>query len=439
MKVISLWNVFIATVLAGLAFGTTPSCNDVLSLSTFLNDSFQANADLIRFGAPSEIVKALYEHSLIEVASSCECSPTTLDQFCVHTIFNLDYEVSVLRSTIDTDATNTGTDKLFRLYDSSRVLNSLAQNQVTSLEFCRTHLLSLTPDTTTIKSPAWQRSLFPSDDVFFQDEASAQTDACNTFNAATNPTGLTFPALSATAYVIGLVQLVRKANLDMTVPLQILANHTAFVFNGVRCNKLSGNRLHIPVAYLVDYKNTIDAIVSTVSDIKSPTDLRGISGTSKTYLPSLVDKLSALISYGDSETVLVANTLIGSPSSVTRDAVEQNLVGDPSLQMAPVLGLTNVMGGGMEANSQAGGGPVCPNGWIQVSRAVSLISADEECCSDHCELLALSLSDPFLWVIEQENCCSSCNLFVCQDQGLLPAAVPLSNAPPTTYPTTIDI
>ncbi|PXF49288.1 hypothetical protein BWQ96_00862 [Gracilariopsis chorda] len=355
MKVLSIRSTFIATLLVALAFGTAPSCNNVISLSTFLNDSYQANANLIRFGAPSEIVRALYDHSLIEMASSCECSTTTVDQFCVHTIFNLDNEVSVLRSTIDTDATTVGTDKLFRLYDSSKVLDSLAANQIASLEFCRTHLLSLTPDTTTIKSPAWQRSIFPSDDVFFQDDASGQKDACNTFNAVTHPQGLTYPASSATAYVIGLVQSVRKAKLDMAVPLQILANHTTFVYNGVRCNKLSGDRLHIPVTYLEDYKKTIESILSSAStDTGILRNVRELLQNSKMFLPSLVDKLSALISYGDSATVLVANAIVGNPSTVTRDLVELTLAADPSLLVTSMPGMSSIGMGQTQMNSPGG-------------------------------------------------------------------------------------
>ncbi|CAN8062509.1 unnamed protein product [Agarophyton chilense] len=431
---------FCATFLFGIALGS-PVCNTQLQLSLFLNDSYVANADLIRKGVPSKVVSAFYNDALKYLAGECYCSSTLLDDPCVNTKFNTNGEVAELRSLADMDEGITNDSRLFRLYDSQKILSALSSDKEGKLNYGLELLNNHINNLDIVNSPALQSIQFPSDDSFFQDESSAQTAACVSFNSITS--NYSYPAAAATAYILGLIQEVRIRGGNLAVAHQFLQDHVSFVYAGVRCNKLSGDDLRVPIRFMKEFEANVSYL--KVSDVV------GIVRYSKNSFPSLVAQLSSLMSYGDSGTVLLMNQANLYPNTgplVLREFVESILVADQGLQKGaptaslspPVLSFPLVPGpgGGGNTETETSEG-TCPLGWIFVSRTVSVMRADEECCSDMCELLSLCLSDPFLWGIERENCCQSCNLFVCQDQTILPSVVPLLSAPPMQYPTPVDL
>ncbi|KAI0559026.1 hypothetical protein FGB62_170g06 [Gracilaria domingensis] len=289
----------------------SPGCNAQLQLSIFLSGSYTANANLVRFGVPSEAVSTFYNTALKYLAQNCKCSPTLLDEPCVDTKFNSDKEVTALRALLDSDETVADATKLFRLYDSQKTLNPLTNIQEQKLQLGLDLLNTNTHDLDIILSWGWQRVQFPSDDSFFQDDSSEQATACSTYDSLVQPGVQTYPASAATAYVLSLVQNVRRAGGDLTVAYQFLANHTAFVFDGVRCHKLSGDKLKIPINYMNDYKDQTHLLLKASGSSTSSVDLNDVrknAGNAKLYLYPLVTKFSSLISYGDSETVLYTNT-----------------------------------------------------------------------------------------------------------------------------------
>ncbi|CAN8066510.1 unnamed protein product [Agarophyton chilense] len=416
---------FCATFLFGIALGS-PVCNTQLQLSLFLNDSYVANADLIRKGVPSKVVSAFYNDALKYLAGECYCSSTLLDEPCVNTKFNTGGEVAELRSLAGSDEIITKDSRLFRLYDSQKILSALSSDKEGKLNYGLQLLNNHINNLDMVNSPALQSIQFPSDDSFFQDESSAQKAACTSFNYIRS--NYTYPATGVTAYLLGLVQEVGIVKGDVAVAKQILQNYTSFVFEGIRCNRRSGDDFHIPINLMQAYKTEFDSLLGA-SQLNSD-NVEDIVKYSRSYLPSLVHDLSSLISYGDSETVLVVNEINLYPNTgplVERRYIEPILAADE--------GLTK---GGPSAVDARNGG-TCPQEWYFVSRAVSLMSADEECCANPCELLVLALTDPFLQEIERENCCASCNLYVCQHQGLLSEQISPSEAPPTQYPTSVDL
>eukprot|EP00178_Gracilaria_changii_P000246 TRINITY_DN10242_c0_g1_i1.p1 TRINITY_DN10242_c0_g1~~TRINITY_DN10242_c0_g1_i1.p1 ORF type:complete len:446 (-),score=47.75 TRINITY_DN10242_c0_g1_i1:506-1843(-) len=434
-----LYIVFFCNLMLFAMAQGTPACNTQLQLSVFLNDSYPANANLIRFGVPSDVVRVYYNDALKDLALNCNCGPMLLDEPCVNTKFNSDWEVSALRSIVDGDDGVTNASKLFRLYDSQKTLNNLRMDQETKLNLGLELLNKHTQDLNLIPSLGWHPAQFPSDDSFFEDDNFTRKAACSLYDSGTHVDDIRYPASAATAYVLGLVQSVRRVDGNLTVAHEMLANHTEFVFNGVRCYKLSGDKLMIPITYMQQYKNTTKMLLMSAGQNSSEyvNDVRTTAGNAKFFLYPLVKKFSSLISYGDSETVLYTRNESPGGDLVERKSVSEVMQNDHSLALnsSLITGIGSVISG--ITNNM--GGLTCPPGWIFVSRAVSLMSADEECCSDKCEMLALSLNDPFLWSIEQENCCANCNLFVCQDQSLLPDSIPLTEAPPTEYPTNIDL
>lgn len=389
------------------------NCTSTISLSTFLSSTFLVNADLIRFGVPSEVITKYYDRAVKDVARFCNCSSVSLDESCVHLIFEDSLEISLLKGVLDADsllskgeaetATQETKIKLFPLYDPDKQLSGLSSKQTEELNSDLNRLLSTSKSVISIQSEYWQRSRFPSDEAFFQDSYQSQKVACGEYQRAFKTDNRTFPAWAATAYVLGLVQEVRKAKGDVSAAIDMLAAHVSFVFNGARCYRISGAKLHIPVGKMEEYLAIAQKLVNSAAQRPRPiplNDIRKVSKSSTTFFPSVVTTLSALGSSGDGRTVLVSDG-----ATIERELVDSLLLGDPLLLGAVTLGTVDYE---------------CPERWIRVSRVLLLENMDEQCCPETCEYAELSLSDPFMYSVTQEKCCELCNFFICKDHTLLP-------------------
>ncbi|PXF49290.1 hypothetical protein BWQ96_00864 [Gracilariopsis chorda] len=403
-------------ILVTRTFARAPKCTSTIGLNAFLSTSFLVNADLIRFGVPSEVVTKYYDRAVMDVARFCNCSSVSVDETCVQLIFEESLELSLLKGALDADSllskgqrdqvSPTAPEnkvKLFPLYDPGKTLSGLSSTQTEELNSHLTRLLSASKSVVSIQSEYWQRSRFPSDETFFQDTYESQKAACGEYQVASKMDNRTFPAWAATAYVIGLVQEVRKAQGEVSAAIDILAAHASFVFNGARCYRVNGLKLHIPVRKMEEYLATAQKLLNEAGQRSHPiplNDIRKVSESSATFFPRLVTKLSSLSSNGDGRTVLVTDG-----TTIERALVNTLLMGDPLLLGEITLGPAAYE---------------CPERWIRVSRVLPLANMDEQCCPEKCEYAALSLSDPFLYTVTQEKCCELCNYFICKDHTLLP-------------------
>ncbi|KAI0563902.1 hypothetical protein FGB62_32g244 [Gracilaria domingensis] len=403
-------------------------CTSPIDLGTFLTRSFRANVDLIRMGVPSEIVKMFYDKAVMDVTLSCNCSSSTIDQTCVSLFFTETMEVAYLRDLLDIDlfAEEPGDRfrllqpgrKLFPLFRPNLTLHGLSVSQTEELNKGLDHLLLSSKSVVNIQSRYWQRSRFPSDEEFFQDTFEAQKAACDAFQAIENLTNLTFPAWGATTYVVGLVLEVRKARGNLTAAMMMLADHTSLVFNGLRCYRVSGFQLGYPVSKMEQYLVTTQKLLDETSTVFKPdlNDIRQISTIPSMYYSHLVTTFSSLSSSGDGKTTLVSDGTI-----IRRESVSSILL--ENLPDTELLSSKNTR-------------QECPDGYILTWRAVPILSLDELCCSEKCELAELSLVDPFSFSVSQEKCCGLCNYFDCTDHTLLPESTPLQY---TGTPTLISI
>ncbi|CAN8066514.1 unnamed protein product [Agarophyton chilense] len=395
-------------------------CTSTIDLGTFLTKSFRANADLIRLGVPSEVVKQYYDKAVMDVTLSCNCSSTTIDESCVSLFFAETMEVAYLRDLLEIDSVNENSEsqlarrKLFPLFQTNMTLYGLSVSQTEELNKGLDHLLSNSKSVVSIQSRYWQRSRYPSDEEFFQDTFEAQKAACDAYKATVNLNNLTYPAWAATAYVIGLVLEVHKAQGNETAAMMMLADHTNRVYNGVRCYRVSGTHLEYPIFRMKQYMQTTQKLLDKTTTIFKPklNDIREISSVPSQYHSRLVNVFSSLSSNGDSETILQTDGTTTYREPVVNILQEELTTTDLE-----------------ESNSMH---HECRDGYILALRAVPTASREEHCCSEKCELAELSLLDPFAFAISQERCCGSCNYFECTDHSLLPESGPLTyNGIPT--------